>query len=1216
MVSLYQHNIYLSQQELKSPIMKSQQINNTTYYCGSVIELFQQLLNCCNSTDISIKPGNYNLTLSYTLTDLHDIRIRSEANAVIQCVPNVNRTETGIAFVRVSNLVITNISIVGCGMEHITTNRVDGEKFLKVSSALFIQNSTNISLDNITIFESDGIGLLVYDTNGSVNITKSSFIDNRIKLNTGSGGGGVHIEFTNCAPGLTLCNSRDNQFNSLTKYTIYRCIFQDNVAIIGRKPEKLRRRHFITFGSGGGLSLWNFGCAQNNSFKIIFSKFISNRALNYGGGINIHSRQNTMYNNVDILQCDFLGNTGNEGGGGLTLGYVIYQEGGQSLFNTYIVVNCMFKHNQALNGAGGGIVGFGSQEREGIKPTNHFEIHNSSFIGNEAKYGSAIEINKEFYASVTGGTVFTLVISNCTFINNCLKESSSSIGAVAMSEVSVEFRGASKFSNNTSTALIVDGAYVTFSNDSMTIFQDNSGLHGGAILLASGAWIETYPNSSIVFLRNTAIKYGGAIYVALSTSFDYLLSHICFVRYYKEDKLPNEWKTNLTFINNTSEETGNTIYASTLRPCSKVHGKTLEELECLLYNDPFNFNSPKANSVISTLPASFKFSTKIISVVPGEIYDLPVQLLDELNQSVSSATFIATCNGPPSPYVLPAYHFTNKSIQIAGKPDKVCQLHLETDADYQIYDTVNITLLHCPPGFVYHNSKQQCKCLVNHTHQNSAISGCELTSFQAYFNQFYWIGYESDNATDLLISPCPYRYCYEDHAPQIQLLPRVANKTTMDMFVCGNRNRTGILCGRCIEGYSVALNSPTFTCYKCTNPYLGIMYLFIYYIIPVSTLFYIIMAFNIRMTTGPVGAYLFFAQIIGSYYHFIFDYSVKDKSNEAYDSSDAVTIIYSVSNLQFFQHEIFSYCLFSNAGTVDIIAFDLLLSFYPVLLVLIYFLLRRYFTCKLQCIQRFKISNKSVIHGMCAFLVLCFAKINALAFGILKSADISHINGMKFKRVVYFQGSLRYFGDPLYVVYAIGSIFAIVTVIIIPTLILLFHPIMIAVSRYFKWGDTKCVTFINKLLFIHRLKPVLDSFQGDYKDNFSFFAGLHSFLYRIIFFSIIVTTSGSDLVLLMIAFFIIILLIHTLTMPFQRYIDNASYSLIYILMPTIVIIEYYLFSTGKSSPGLIWLEITLLLLPFTCVILYCLWKMLIAANVIWRAYCRVDNESDLVSKLI
>ena len=39
---------------------------------------------------------------------------------------------------------------------------------------------------------------------------------------------------------------------------------------------------------------------------------------------------------------------------------------------------------------------------------------------------------------------------------------------------------------------------------------------------------------------------------------------------------------------------------------------------------------------------------------------------------------------------------------------------------------------------------------------------------------------------------------------------------------------------------------------------------------------------------------------------------------------------------------------------------------------------------------------------------------------------------------------------------------------------------------------------------------MLDSFQGDYKDNFSFFAGLHSFLYRIIFFSIIVAASTPD----------------------------------------------------------------------------------------------------------
>ena len=107
MVSLYQYSIYLS--ELKLPITKCQQINNTVYQCSSIIKVFQRLSNCCNSTDIYIEPGNYNLALSYVIADLHDIRIRSETKAVIQCAANVNGThdfDTGIAFLRVTNLVL------------------------------------------------------------------------------------------------------------------------------------------------------------------------------------------------------------------------------------------------------------------------------------------------------------------------------------------------------------------------------------------------------------------------------------------------------------------------------------------------------------------------------------------------------------------------------------------------------------------------------------------------------------------------------------------------------------------------------------------------------------------------------------------------------------------------------------------------------------------------------------------------------------------------------------------------------------------------------------------------------------------------------------------------------------------------------------------------------------------------------------------------------
>ena len=221
-VSLYQHNIYASE---KLPITKCQQINNTTYQCSSITEVFQQLSNCCNSTDITIEPGNYNVALSYQLADVHDIRIRSETKAVIQYAANVNGAfdfDTGIAFVRVRNLVIINISIVGCGMKHNSTNYIGEGKFIIVRSALYIQNNTNIILDNVTISESNGMRLLIYETNGTVSITKSSFINNTLNSLEQSkfftGGGGIYIDFTQCAPGpIVMCNHTSNHFNKFTK---------------------------------------------------------------------------------------------------------------------------------------------------------------------------------------------------------------------------------------------------------------------------------------------------------------------------------------------------------------------------------------------------------------------------------------------------------------------------------------------------------------------------------------------------------------------------------------------------------------------------------------------------------------------------------------------------------------------------------------------------------------------------------------------------------------------------------------------------------------------------------------------------------------------------------------------------------------------------------------------------------------------------------------
>ena len=1228
MVFTYDYSIYVS---MKTNVSSCESINNTIYHCNSVIAMFK-LLSHKNSTEVFIQSGVYILNKSCVLEDLHDIQIRSSASnpAVIICHNNSD-VDTGVSFLRVHNLTIDHLSIVGCGMKRITSNYHGIGNFISVHTAMYIQNSTNVLLVGFKISDSTGIGLLVYDTSGLVNITRCTFMNNKLdSQHSNASGGGIHIELTNCTPGVISCDSKENTYNKNSKYIIDNCTFIGNAATYSYSRSK--EEYFVSFNCGGGVSLWVSGQAKNNSFKITSSVFIANNAQRSGGGLCVISRQNATNNHVEISGCSFIENIGYKEGGGLVVGNIIYQRGGLSTFNTYNVSDCLFKQNQALSGVGGGVLGFGSREPKSTKATNHFEIHNSLFINNKALFGSAIQINKQYFDSTTTGFMFVLVLKNCNFTSNNLHDSShtnsSTVGAVAMSGVNVLFCGHTHFTNNTSTALTVDAATVKFGNHSVTVFQDNSGLHGGAILLIEGASIIVYPNSTVIFLRNTAVELGGAIYVELSTPFDYLLSHVCFIRYYLETVLPGNWETNFTFINNTARQSNNSIFTSTLQPCARAYFNGTS----LFDKKPFYHHPNNSDNNISTLPDTFKFlnsSNKICStvsdkpyelvcnVVPGETFDLPVTLEDELEEKVHDAMFIATCTGSQSPDVLSPYHFTNGTIQIAGRPNDVCHLQLQTDTDYPASTIVNVNLLNCPPGLVYNANKQQCQCVVNHTPQIPAITGCEITCLQAYYNKYYWIGYKSDDATDLLYGICPNRYCYTDHIPTGHFLPRDANRTILDKFVCGGRRRTGVLCGQCIQGYSVMMNSPTSSCHKCDNVHLGIFYLILSYVLPVSVLFYIIMSYDIRMTTGLISAYLFFSQIIGNHYYYM-NSSLKANTHLAFTTLNILTAIYSISNLEFFQHDIFSYCLFSNAGSVDILAFKLLISFYPFFLVFIYFILRRYCICKHQCFQKWRLSSKSITHGICAFLVLCFAKINFLAFGILQHAELSHTNGESYGRVVYLQGEFKYFEEPLYNVYAISSLLTLVIIITIPMMILMFHPIIINIAIYFECGESRFVLLINRLLLIDRLKPVLDTFQGDYKDKMHFFAGLHFIVYRIIFLCIVVMPSTVNInyqYLLVTIYFLVILLIHVLLMPFKTFINNAAYSLVYITLIMIVNIEHIIFSTGSASNELIWTEIFLVLLPLLCTIVYFLWKLFSSAKAYLQRY-KVENQSDLVSVII
>ena len=93
--------------------------------------------------------------------------------------------------------------------------------------------------------------------------------------------------------------------------------------------------------------------------------------------------------------------------------------------------------------------------------------------------------------------------------------------------------------------------------------------------------------------------------------------------------------------------------------------------------------------------------------------------------------------------------------------------------------------------------------------QDVCLTGCSLLRFG------YCMTYNNTTgATEF--GPCPYIGRYNtvcvDHDFYIQL---ASNVSLLNEFMCGPLNREGTLCGKCEDGYGIALYSYALECSKC-----------------------------------------------------------------------------------------------------------------------------------------------------------------------------------------------------------------------------------------------------------------------------------------------------------------------------------------------------------------------------------------------------------------
>ena len=100
--------------------------------------------------------------------------------------------------------------------------------------------------------------------------------------------------------------------------------------------------------------------------------------------------------------------------------------------------------------------------------------------------------------------------------------------------------------------------------------------------------------------------------------------------------------------------------------------------------------------------------------------------------------------------------------------------------------------------------------------------------------------------------PCPYIGHYNTTATSVDdfYIQLPSNVSLLNEFMCGPLNREGALCGRCKDGYGVALYSYTLQCNKCWGHGYGWVLYYFLELFPMTVMYFLVVIFHIRATSS------------------------------------------------------------------------------------------------------------------------------------------------------------------------------------------------------------------------------------------------------------------------------------------------------------------------------------------------------------------------------
>ena len=800
-----------------------------------------------------------------------------------------------------------------------------------------------------------------------------------------------------------------------------------------------------------------------------------------------------------------------------------------------------------------------------------------TFNNNSANLGGVMYIDKSSTIGFEGN-------SKVTFTNNQANGQGGAIYIIGYSTIA--FKGNSEISfcknkadDNGGSLYVNNNSGIEFRENSKLMFNGNTANLGGSIFSKTSSIIID-GNSSVKFINNTALQDGGAIYLSDHSNFTQL-------NY-----------SNVTFYYNSARDYGGAVYVSlksssinfnssginfmdnTARTVVYIYLQKAYENDSLILNRSINIGNnidiPLAtspNKLILYNPAKCINDDDtdcdtyyMNNIMLGQEITFDACLLDYYDQPTEAIQFSITGMNHQDytilgqKYILISCNHTTQGISVIGNLQSNKSYNYSVNISLYVtratefkFISVNliVELSQCQPGFWYSNELQQCEC-----YNADNIISCSGSN--STIKRGYWFGNVTGKHT---VTSCPNDYC---NFTCCEITNGVYHLSPVRANQC-RPHRFGTACGNCEKDYTLSFDSPE--CVKVNKCTIGRAL-----VTTLSLLYWIAVVVAVFIMT-------YLKVTIGSLYAIVYYYSVVDilLSRILFISNGLYTTVSIMSSLAKLAPQFLGQlCLVRNMSGIDQqfihYVHPMVVSF---ILIMISVLARRS-----RRVSSFV--SRGIIHFICFLLLLSYTSVASTSLLLMRPLTFVDVD----KVYTYLSPDIEYFHGRHSAYVTVAIMFTIVIVIGFPLLLLL-EP------------------FLNSKINFIKIKPLLDQFQGCYKDKYRCFAGYYM-ICRLLIILIVIVKISDDFTTqyLLISSCALMQLIHVQVRPYASTIHNIFDGIILQLIVIISVLPIVEFVDNYDETFVLVIIYLLVILPLTSFVTIKFW---INRNIIQNAFKYLIN---------